>query len=82
MNEVAWLLIPSEHRVSSKTGTKGKDRENFKEVLKMGSIGPLGQGLEHLITQNALVSTVISGTRCITNDRHLVWQERGTFRCF
>lgn len=42
VNEAAWLLIPSEHRVSSKTGTKGKDREHFEEVLKVGSIGPLG----------------------------------------
>lgn len=37
MNEVAWLLIPSEHRVSSRTGTKGKDREHFEEVLKNGN---------------------------------------------
>lgn len=45
MNEVAWLLSPSQHRVSSRTGTKGKDREHLEEVLKMGmhrTSGPMG----------------------------------------
>lgn len=49
---LAWLLILSEHRVSSKTGTKGKDRENFEEVLKMGmhrTSGPTWAGAPHYL---------------------------------